>query len=807
MVYGNDVNTKYPADVPGNIYTDLMAAEVIQDPFKGTNETDVEWVARENWTYESDTFSVSPELLNKSHVVMRFEGLDTYCNVWLNGEHILSANNYFIPWEVDVKGKLKKSGNQLTVKFRSATVTGEIMAGRTPYDLPGAEVRAVTRKPQFHYGWDWGPTLPGCGIHDKVFIEGYNTGRISSFEVECLSIHEDHALARYTFDIEMMEDVAIQLHVSDGFRRISEEAVLDEGSHQLTYQHEIPLSALWWPAGHGKQVRWPIQIRLQKAENIVDVVEDHYAIRKAGLITEEDEYGESFYFQINEQPIFAKGANYIPMDIFQNRVSKSDYDALFDAVLAANMNMIRIWGGGIYETDYFYDQCDSLGIMIWQDFMYACAMYPGDEFFLENAAQEAESQVNRLKKHPSIVLWCGNNENAEGWARWGWQDSLKRSHRKKISKSYKKLFCKLLPEIVEENVALNYWESSPRLGRGDPNHRFEGDAHYWGIWHDAQPFDTLNYVVPRFMSEFGFQSFPNYPVVQLYAGNNPQRDDPAVISHEKHPRGFKLIDDYMIQDFGRIPEEFEDYIWLSQIQQARGIKIGLEAHRRNAPYCMGTLYWQLNDCWPVASWSSLDYLGNWKPLHFAAQKAFEPNQLMLYVTETGVETHFIGEDMKHLTNKTARCELIWYSMDGTEVGKSIGSFNIQDSPSQKLLVENFPDSTVRWKSSHFVQAKLQIGEISFDCHSALDKPKNTSLKIPNILFDVRRETRMEYAIKVQSNTFTQGVWLETNSPGEFSDNYFDLLPGKIKHLRFKAETQENPEIVIRTLNELMAKYR
>ena len=435
-----------------------------------------------------------------------------------------------------------------------------------------------------------------------------------------------------------------------------------------------------------------------------------------------------------------KGANYIPQDNFQNNVSEDKYRKILQQVVAANMNMIRVWGGGIYEEDILYNLCDSLGILVWQDFMFACAMYPDNNEFLENVRLEAIDNIKRLRNYSSIILWCGNNEIAEAWQNWGWQNYRSKDEIQKISLGYKKLFGQILPFEVKRLTNLPYWESSPQLGRGDKNHHLEGDVHYWGVWHDAQPFSTFEKKVPRFMSEFGFQSFPELSTIKKFSKEEDWfLDSKVMLSHQKHPRGNSLIQEYMKREYNQ-PKDFHKFIYASQVLQAEGMRIGLEAHRRSQPYCMGTLYWQLNDCWPVASWSSIDYYGNWKALHYVAKDVFSPLALSISNNKTKYSVWVMSDKRQNITDTLF---INSYDLDGIKTQKTrkinidltkFGSHKIiddyQNISSDEFIIANFKNQdissktifTSKIKDLQFVKPTYKVGWSKNQLKIQVDKP-------------------------------------------------------------------------------------
>ena len=489
-----------------------------------------------------------------------------------------------------------------------------------------------------------------------------------------------------------------------------------------------------------------------------------------------------------------KGANYIPQHSLQNRVTDAHYENLLQDVVDANMNMLRVWGGGIYENDVFYDLCDKKGILVWQDFMYACAMYPGDEAFLENAKQEAEDQLVRLRNHPSIVLWCGNNENNEGWHNWGWQDGKTQAQKDKIWEDYLKLFDSILPAEVAKHTQIDYWESSPKYGRGNPKYQFEGDAHDWWVWHDGYPFEHFEDFVPRFMSEFGFQSFPSMDAMKFINHSKEiQIDTDGMKSHQKHHRGYELIDLYMERDY-KVPENDEDYVYVSQLVQARGMRMGIEAHRRAKPYNMGTLYWQLNDCWPGISWSSIDHFGNWKALHYEAKEAFE-NILISFKREGNhVNVYIINDLLKNL-EETLVLEL--YDFKGNVLWSS--SLEVEVDRNSSVLAQSFFVENMSGLDGNEVLLDAKYGDYTNTYF--FEKPKNLALDKAEIHYEIQK-VEQGFSVDVTSPVFQKNVMLMVSAKGHFSDNYFDLKPNETKTVLFKTKTSSIEALTYKSLNQL-----
>lgn len=784
-------NDWYPATVPGNIYSDLIDNKLIEDPFIGANETKVQWVADSTWVYQT-RFDVSSNTLNKDHLQLHFEGLDTYANVYLNDSLILSSNNAFRNYKIPVK-KLISSRNTLAVHFAPTHYAEEIEKNKLDYTLPEGN-RVFTRKAQFQYGWDWGPKLNTMGIWKEVSLQAWDDSRIENVYLRKDSYTEKEA--RFTAIITLTsppeESTSVQVF-ADG-----QDFSLQIPTGKQTNQFEIPITIedpiFWWPHNLGIPHLYEVEVQLVQDGIVRDVVIVNHGVRNVSLIAEEDEHGQSFYFNINGIPVYMKGANYIPQHSLQNRVTDAHYENLLQDVVDANMNMLRVWGGGIYENDVFYDLCDKKGILVWQDFMYACAMYPGDEAFLENAKQEAEDQLVRLRNHPSIVLWCGNNENNEGWHNWGWQDGKTQAQKDKIWGDYLKLFDSILPAEVAKHTQLDYWESSPKYGRGNPKYQFEGDAHDWWVWHDGYPFEHFEDFVPRFMSEFGFQSFPSMDAMKFINHSKEiQIDTDGMKSHQKHHRGYELIDLYMERDY-KVPENDEDYVYVSQLVQARGMRMGIEAHRRAKPYNMGTLYWQLNDCWPGISWSSIDHFGNWKALYYEAKEAFE-NILISFKREGNhVNVYIINDLLKNL-EETLVLEL--YDFKGNVLWSS--SLEVEVDRNSSVLAQSFSVENMRGLYGNKVLLDAKYGDYTNTYF--FEKPKNLALDKAEIHYEIQK-VEQGFSVDVTSPVFQKNVMLMVSAKGHFSDNYFDLKPNETKTVLFKTKASSIEELTYKSLNQL-----
>jgi beta-mannosidase len=769
----------HPATVPGTVHTDLFNNRLIEDPFFGENEKQVQWIENEDWIYRT-SFGVDRRLLEADRVDLVCEGLDTYADVFLNDSLILSACNMFRTWRVDVKDLLLPEGNSLRVVLHSPIKEAQPLLESLPYQLP--DDRAVTRKAPYQYGWDWGPRLVTSGIWKPVFLEAYNDIRLAGIFIRQGEVSEEKAQLALQCTLESSRSQTCLLTVSDvttGKELGTKEEQLASGVNTLSLDVAISDPHLWWTNGLGKPFLYDLVIRAETKRHF-DADTLSYGIRTLELVREPDSAGSSFYFKLNGVPVFMKGANYIPRDNFPPSVSSEDHLRLIRSAADANMNMLRVWGGGIYEDDLFYSLCDRYGILVWQDFMFACNLYPGDSAFLNNVAREAEDNISRLRNHPCLALWCGNNEISEGWHNWGWQKQLGYTREDSVLawKNYLALFEDLLPRLVSENdPGRPYWPSSPSIGWGRPESLKEGDSHYWGVWWGEEPFDVYKKKVGRFMSEYGFQGFPDERTIAGFAlPADRNLRSPALLNHQKHPRGMELINTYMERDF-RVPDDFGDYAYISQLVQAYGIQTAVEAHRRARPYCMGTLYWQLNDCWPVISWSSLDYYGRWKALHYFIRKAYR-DVLVSVQEEGGILKVYACSDRPE--SFTARLSLRLLDFSGRELKKENRQVEVE---------RNAPVVVYRISTAELLGSSRK-NEVVFSAGLADEKGntysglyyfvpvKELNLPAPSVKMRYLPAPK-GYRVELSTSKLAKNVFLQAGAQeGFFTNNYFDLLPGE-----------------------------
>ena len=803
------------ATVPGTIHTDLLANKLIEDPFYRINEKKQQWIDKKDWEY-STILNVTSEEFEKNNIVLNFEGLDTYADVFLNDSLILQANNMFRSWEINVKPIVTLGDNQLKVLLHSPIKKGLELLEAAPYPYPAIndqsengeigdkKVSIFTRKAGYHYGWDWGPRLVTSGIWRPITLKAWNDTRITDVFVKQPNVTKE--VAELVFDIELEVDEPFSgsikiLNQNTEAIYTSSNFDFKTGIQNLALPINIENPKLWWSKGLGDPNLYGFSVVISdKDDNLIYKKQVTTGLRSLNLIREKDSLGESFLFELNGVRVFIKGANYIPNDNFLPRVTKNDYENVIKDAVDANMNMLRVWGGGVYEDDYFYKLCDENGLLVWQDFMFACSMYPGDEEFLENIKQEAIDNVVRLRNHPSIALWCGNNEMNTAWhyysdGGWGWKELYTKEQQKEIQKTYLTIFHDILPKVVENYTdGDDYWPSSPQAGFEPEKHagyeNTSGDMHYWGVWHGQHPFEDFEKYKTRFMSEYGFQSFPDFETVKKYTlPEDYDIESEVMASHQRSGIGNLRIKEYMGWDY-KVPSNFEDFLYMSQVLQARALKIGIEAHRGAMPYCMGTMYWQINDCWPVASWSSTDYYHKWKASHYAVKKAYEPILLTVKEVENSIEIKGVSD---LLNDSEGNLKLTLINFNGTIISSKSQEVNLVQNTSTKIyeidkteLLGKADSENVVLKVEFFKEDQLFADNLYY-----FEKPKDLLLGKPTIKTELV-ENDGKYFLNISTDKLVKALYINFKDQNVFlSDNYFDLLPNEIKLIELTSEKKLN----------------
>ncbi|UII75463.1 glycoside hydrolase family 2 protein [Flagellimonas sp. HMM57] len=793
--FRNTADTSWlKAQVPGTVHTDLLDNNKIKDPFFRLNERELQWVDKADWEYQT-TFDLTEEETERDYMALTFRGLDTYADVYLNGTLLLQTDNMFRTYEVSVKQKIKVGQNRLRVVLASPIKKGIEKYDKVPYVIPVSDndlaalgqvpenkkVSVYTRKAGYHFGWDWGPRLVTSGIWRPVTLKSWD-----DFVIKDLFVQQEvlDTVAKLKAHLELTALVAeekadVEVTIDD-ITVLEEEFLMRKGTHQYDFSFKIADPELWWPNGLGNQKLYTIGVKI-KGRKSQDTISKKVGLRTIELVTEKDSIGSSFFFKVNGHPIFMKGANYIPNDVFLPRVDKKDYENVINAAVETNMNMLRVWGGGIYEDDYFYELCDEKGILVWQDFMFACAMFPGDTDFLNNIREEAIDNVKRLRNHPSIALWCGNNEILSAWKNWGWEDEMKKTYgeapAQEVYQAYQNIFHKILPEVVNAYDAdRRYWASSPSTALGEPESLTDGDRHYWGVWWGKEPFSNFEKEMPRFMSEFGFQSFPELSTVEKYA--IPEDYDiysEVMKSHQRSSIGNETIEEYMLRHYKK-PKNFESYLYLSHLLQAYGIGEGIAAHRRNRERCMGSLYWQINDCWPVASWSSIDYYGKWKALHYTIKRAFEPLALSITKNTDAINVVVLND---HLEAVSGKMTLQLLDFSGTVLESWEETITVDGNSTKDALAIDKVQLNSHDEKATLLHASFSNGTTTVENISYRVPFKELVLPSSGLTHSIT-EKEGRYEVHLKTEKLAKDVYLASRSTNNFSDNYFDLLPGQKK---------------------------
>lgn len=789
-----------PATVPGTVHTDLLDNKKIEDPFYRLNERSLQWIDKVNWEYRT-TINLAAEMAQKQNITMEFDGLDTYADVYINDHLVLTADNMFRTWIVDVKDQLKQGENQVRILLKSPIFIGLQKQDDLGFGLPAGNDQSVigglgnntvsmyTRKAGYHFGWDWGPRLVTSGIWRNVYIRAWDSQKIENIHIVQKTLTNKAAILKAELEISADQAGKQELNINVNNELITSQAIdLQKGTHIYSIDFEIKNPKLWWPNGLGEQTLYSVTASLGRDQAVADSKTVKTGLRTIKLVRtpDADGKGESFYFEVNGRPVFMKGANYIPNDVFLPRVTPEKYENVVKAAAECNMNMLRVWGGGTYENDLFYELCDKYGILVWQDFMFACTMYPGDTAFLNNVKNEAIDNVKRLRNHACMAIWCGNNEIESMWAQWdekagwGYKQTYTAKQREIIWNAYDSVFHHILPHVVNELAPDQpYWPSSPSAGFEKlANYETRsGDMHYWGVWHGLHPFSDFRKYKARFMSEYGFQSFPEFKTVLKYTIPTDYNIESEVMaSHQRSGIGNLRIKQYMAEDY-KIPADFEQFLYIGQVLQAEGIKMAMESHRMAMPYCMGSLYWQINDCWPVASWSSMDYYQRWKALQYFARDAYK-NSIITSVEENGKIKIYGISDLLQTQKGVLKIKLIDFK--GISLWEKTVKAQLPSNSSAVIFeVDTTELLSLVGRTKCMMVSSFESGKniIDTDYHY-FAKVKDLILVNPVVSIDIK-ETPETYSVTISSENLTKNLFLtSTNSEVQFSDNFMDILPGE-----------------------------
>ncbi len=799
--------------VPGTVHTDLLRTGLIPDPYYRLNERYVQWIDKADWEYKTE-FVLNEAEVNAPQLKMIFEGLDTYADVYINDRLMLEADNMFRTWEVDIKRVAQQGENTLRIYFHSPITKGKELLYQYDLDLPAPNdqtlnggllenerVSVYERKAPYHFGWDWGPRLVTSGVWKPIHIVAQHGARIEDVYFNQTKITKGRADITLELDVNAStpeKDASVELYDIDTQKVIARKKVnLHKGDNDLNLEFSVKNPELWWTNGLGEAHLYNWQARLCVNDEVQSAWDESIGLRSLRLVEKPDpKGGQSLYFELNGVPIFTKGANHIPNDLFVDRMTREVYENEIQNAVDANMNMLRVWGGGIYENDYFYDLCDKQGILVWQDFMFACSMYPASEDFYQSIAEEAKDNIKRLRNHASLALWCGNNEIDLAWSNydenggWGWKKNYSPAQRQEIWRAYETIFKEVLADAVTQYDPMrSYRHSSPITSTSETHSNYqtlnEGDIHYWDVWHGRKPIEEAHKVLGRFMSEYGFQAFPEMNTIEQYATDADYSiDSEVMLAHQRSPIGNEAILEYM-QMYYQVPNSFEDFIYLQQQLQSDAMVMAIEAHRHNMPHTMGSLYWQINDCWPVASWSSTDYYRRWKALHYGVKRAFAPVLLTAKEQDGKLLLSAVSDELESITGVNYQIKVMDCQGNVSKAWQQRGVIKANSVTS----VINESMESIFENPNLFIQviASNKSGELA-SCVYYPTKVKEMSIPQVKPTFVVSQIDENQVEIDIQTPTLVKSLWLDFEDvPGFFSDNYFDVLPKQSRKVIFTSE--------------------
>ncbi len=820
------LNHRYPAQVPGVVHTDLLRLGLIDDPYVALNERKVQWVDKEDWVYET-RFSPAPDILGQSHVELCFDGLDTYADIYLNDSLILKADNMFRRWRVDVSALVKAGDNLLRVYLHSPVKVDMPKWEQTPH-LYGAandqsengglldrRLSVFARKAGYHYGWDWGPRLVTSGIWRQVYLEAWNGVRITDVHLRQREVTKAKALITDVVEVEADHEVPqAVVNVCDqntGRTLASKKCALKKGRNTVALDFNIRHPRLWWCHGLGKPERYTLTTQVTIDRQTVAKHDDRIGLRSVKLVTEPDADGKrQFYFVLNGVPVFAKGTNYIPQDNFLTEVTPERYRQTLQDAVDANMNMIRVWGGGVYEDDLFYDLCDEMGLMVWQDFMFACSTYPAEGQWVESVRHEAADNIRRLRNHPSIVLWCGGNECMDAWYNWGWKGRMEKTNpegARLVERQQEYLYYDVLADVARQLIPDDiYTPGSPFSVRGHGSDGENGDRHFYGVGHRRMPVSSYNQETAHFFSEYGMQSFPEYDTILKFAPDTATHhiDGPVMMWHQRGgAEANKTIEWYINNEYGR-PGDFKQFLYVAQLLQGDAMRTAIEAHRRRMPLCMGSLLWQHDDCWPVASWATRDYYGRWKAAHYMVRKAFEPLICSAVCSGDSLYVYAVSD---LLQTEKGTLSLTAYLLDGQVLNQQTASVTVPANTSTRVCALPLKE----WLGNH--PRNEVVIAMTLSTTAGHDYSANAFLCMQKELrlHTVQPQVNVQPAeggcrITVKADQFVRALCLSVaGDDGQCSDNYFDLLPGQAVSCLFRtalSAEEVRQRLTLQCLNDL-----
>ena len=768
------------AETHGSVQQSLISNKELPDPFYGLNETEFNWIEDYKWEFKS-SFTLSESQLKSNFIEIEFPGIDTYAEVYLNDIFLFKSENNFRPYYSQIKNSIRQGENSLKVIFTPPVMYHTDRFNNEKFHYPATNdvgkipIASYCRKPQYQFGWDWALRMNTIGFLKPVSIHCYNNNRIIG--KNCSTQFQSEETANLDFTLILSDSITEPILWRSkifGDKYIT--------SKKDLIRSEVIISPkLWWPRGQGDQnLYFDTWTLLNAKGDIIDSLTFHFGIRKTELIIEPDKWGTSYFVKINGRSIFCKGGDYIPQDIFPTRVKDEQIVKMVELMAESNFNMVRVWGGGYYPDEVFYNTCDKLGLMVWQDLMFACAMYPGDSLFLANVESELEFQIPKIASHPSLTLFNGNNEVDVAWKNWGFQlkYGLYGDDAKQIENDYNRLFKELAPKIINKNTNTPYIHTSPLSNWGKDEYYDHGTMHYWGVWHGKDPIEDFGKKTGRFNAEYGFQSFPEFSTLSSFSKKTEWELDSKVMKHhQKSYVGNGMILKQTKVLFGE-PKSFEEFVYLSQLTQSKAVSIAVSAHRTGMPRCMGTLYWQVNDCWQAPTWSSVDYYGNWKALQYSVKKDYEDVAIVSKIEELGKEEFYIVSDVPD----SFICELkyIIYDFNGNKIFENNSEINLHQGSVNKVCLECLETELkekgfvihFKWTTNTHTENERWFN------HLSNSNQKATTEEIKYSLENLNNKDKTVNLI-IENSKFIQDFWVSSNNLGvKFSENFLDYLPGK-----------------------------
>lgn len=777
----------FPVGEKGSAQEALIDANILPDPYVGMNEEKFSWMEDYQWTMESEFLLTEANLRN--FIELDFPSVDTYASIFLNGKFVGETDNAFVHYRFDVKGQAVPGKNKLKVVFtppimyqkpRMAQV-GVILPA--PNDVGKTQVAPHCRKPQYQFGWDWSLRMLTMGFWEPVKVEIYDANRVLAHYSNTLNVSDESATAEFTL-VLAQESAGSFTWKSKLFG----EQQVKSSNKQLKRTETISNPKLWWPRGQGTPFLYEDHWILQNEKGDVILEKDvKFGVKKVELLQEKDQWGTSFQIKVNNRPVFCKGADYIPDDIFPARITDEKLQQSVQTMLDCNFNMVRIWGGGFYPRESFLEACDEGGLMVWQDFMFACAMYPGTNGFLSNVKNELQQQIPRLASHASLTLFNGNNEVDVAWKNWGFQTTYNLSKKDEavINSFYQKLFKELIPQTIQSFTKIPYEHTSPLSNWGNDKFYNDGTQHYWGVWHGTDPIEDFGRKSGRFNAEYGFQSFPELATLSSFSKPTDwQLDSPLMKLRQKSYVGNSMIAKHADLLYGKTAD-FQRFVYFSQLTQAKAVGIAIVAHRSTYPRCAGTLYWQFNDCWPAPTWSSIDYYGRWKALQYQVKNDFKDVTIAERIDTLGKEKYVLISDIP--TGFLCEVEAIVYDFQGRE----LNTLKCHQSVAYPHAVELFPQELKAYAKQDFAIRFNWKDESGKNCerlfiHEAIPGKPVIGVE-PKVTVESLDAASGKGIVVVENETILQDFWFTAKDGKVFLDeNFIHLLPGKHR-LEFRFE--------------------